>query len=129
MGKLLLAAGADPNVLDKAECLPIHYACLATGTGCEELVPMLLSQGTSRPFTKGEYEDERKGKSKMEKQMLTLEAILQGGLDDVMCPAAILQKQATASDILSLASAAGFTALQYACGAGAAELGLEKCGY
>ncbi|CAM9866451.1 unnamed protein product, partial [Hapterophycus canaliculatus] len=111
----LLDAGASPNFSDSLGCLPLHYACLRAIAGYSELANRLLALGLGRPFNKGVYRDLRKGKTRREKLLLDVAAIMHKGLCEATAPSCITQHRATRSELLNFVTAEGFTPVHYVC--------------
>ena len=125
----LLGAGAHPNAMDNGGLLPIHHACMSASPGFDELVTVLLASGNGRGIMVATHKDNRKGKSKQEKLLLTLEGIMDGDYEEAICPASITQRLVDKREILQLVTKEGFTALHYAAGAAGdsdGDLGIES---
>ena len=120
----LLDAGADPNKTNAKGLLPVHLAaalaCSPDGDS-NPILPRLLSAGAGNPMGPAVHEDLRRGLSKQEKLMLSLDDIMSFGFADACDPKSVTAVPASMADILGQASAEGFSALHYACGANLGE--------
>ncbi|GMF61650.1 unnamed protein product [Phytophthora fragariaefolia] len=123
--KILLKRGANPNVQGIYGHLPLHYACLGfcgslDGSDGEavEIIRLLLELASKFACTVGVHSDRRKHKSAAEKQALAIENILESGLQSVIEPQAIVQKLASAQQMLTTSSFVGkFLPWHFTCGA------------
>jgi len=59
----------------------------------------------------------------MEKHIMGIKDLLEGGLDEALCPGVVKQRLYRAGELLALPTKEGYISLHYACGAGVNELG------
>jgi ankyrin repeat protein len=117
----LLSAGANPNIVDGAQNLPLHLACVGWAPGvAQSVVPTLLKNGAGKSVKRGTFDPSNvaMGLTNEERESQRIQQILDRGLTDhVTCPASIVRKQIMIGDLLKYPNAKGHGPFHIACGA------------
>ena len=117
----LLSAGADPNILDGAQNLPLHLACVGWAPNvAQNVIPTLLRNGAGKPVKQGAFDSQNvaMGLSIEERRSEHIKRILKCGLaDHVTCPVSIVCKQVMLEDLMNYPNSNGHGPFHIACGA------------
>lgn len=120
LASLLLAAGAQPNLANSGDRLPLHIACGRLGEpGFHRVAEELLSRGVTRPRAIAVYDNSRAGRTRTEKRKLTVAAVLDVAFEAATHPAVVIDRLPSTTELLGALDSAGRTPIHYAAGAGA----------
>ncbi|KAH9156218.1 hypothetical protein AeRB84_001849 [Aphanomyces euteiches] len=116
--RVLLDHGAHPFMVDQYGCLPLHYLCGGScGDATIPLIDAMLGVSTKFQLTASEHVDLRKGKTRAEKTLVDLDAILDAGLASVIAPKTLTTRPSSPLALLTHTSSSGLFPFHYACGA------------
>ncbi|CAK4634874.1 unnamed protein product [Aphanomyces euteiches] len=115
--RVLLDHGAHPFMVDQYGCLPLHYLCGGScGDATIPLIDAMLGVSTKFQLTASEHVDLRKGKTRAEKTLVDLDAILDAGLASVIAPKTLTTRPSSPLALLTHTSSSGLFPFHYACG-------------